>query len=216
MDSPEVGVIVLARERTLRWFQRLIDEAEGYRVAGAFTRVERAVPAILESEPRLVLLELGLPGAVEIDAVVTSLRRERSEIGVIVVSDSEDKRLIPALRAGADGHLAPRACSEDMCLIFDALVDGLVGLDPVVARRLVEYLRSKGPVLTPPPYSYGLTGREREILEALVEGKSDAAVAERLAISPHTVRAHVKSMYRKLGVSSRAAAVAKALREELL
>lgn len=216
MTDNEVSVFVLARDRASRKLRKVVDDAEGFRISGAFSRMEKAVPAILDEAPRVVLLELDLPGAVDFEAVMASLRREREGLEIVVVCDQDDERLVPALRAGAVGHLTRRSSSGEVVDALAAVARGEAALSAAVTRRLIDDLHARAPVPTPPPYTYDLTSRERQILAAMIEGESDAAVAERLQISHHTVRAHIKSLYRKLGVSSRAAAVAKALREELL
>jgi len=216
MSGSQPTVVVLARERASRKLRDAVDQASGFDLAGFFSKMEKAVPAILEAPPKVILFELDLPGVVDIESVVHSLKRECSGVHVVVVCDVRDPRLVPALRAGAVGHLTRRAEVEDVERALGLVMAGHAALSPPAARHVVGHLQARAPTPTPPPYTYDLTGREREILESLIEGKSDALAAERLQISPHTVRAHIKSLYRKLSVSSRAAAVAKALREELV
>ncbi len=216
MGGSRTPVVVLARERASRKLREAVEDAPGFALAGFYPKLEKAVPAILEAPPHVVLFELDLPGIVDIEAVVTSLKRECAGLKVVVVCDVTDPRLVPALRAGAVGHLSGRAGAEEVERCLGLVLAGHAALSPRAIKHVIDHLQARAPAPPPPPHTYELTGREREILEALIEGRSEALVAERLAISPHTVRAHIKSMYRKLGVSSRAAAVAKALREELV
>lgn len=179
----------------------------------AVASCEAALDALDRGEvPDLVLLDIGLPG---IDGIEGAHRiRERSpETRVLILTiHDEGEKIFQALCAGASGYLLKSATSDQ---IVDALREVRRGGAPMsayIARKVLDrfapYLEREG--------DYGLTSRERQILELLVDGLAMKEVSSRLDISFHTVDTHIRNIYQKLHVRSRSAAVAKALRERLV
>lgn len=173
------------------------------------------------AKPEVALLDIGLPGTSGID-VAARLTQEHPEIGALMLTVFEQPdKILAAIQAGASGYLLKDASAD---AIVEAIVEvhqGGVPLSRPVARHVLR-LMGQRPAETPktPASDSGsadtLSPREIELLEQIVGGDTEAVIADRLCISPHTVRTHVKNIYRKLRVRSRAAAVRLAFEQRLL
>jgi DNA-binding NarL/FixJ family response regulator len=117
-----------------------------------------------------------------------------------------------ALAAGARGLLLREASLETLCRAIDAVIEGLLVIDPA----LVGALQPAGPRPEEAALAEPLTGREREVLQLLAEGLSNRAIAQALAISEHTVKFHVTAIMTKLDAQSRTEAVVRATRLGLI
>lgn len=148
--------------------------------------------------PQLILLDIHLPGRSGLDALPLVLElAPRAEVVMQTVYEDTDN-IFEALRRGASGYLLK---STPLPQLKAGLLDVAQGGAPMsrsVARKVLHHFKPH-PLALPA----GLTGREREVVERLVEGHSEKQVAARLGLSLQTVHAHVKSIYRKLHVSSR-------------
>ena len=181
-------------------------------VIGAFGRVAEAIAAVqggLQFEVALVDMNLpDNPGHVFLE----HLRQNRPEVAAIAFTQFDDTELVfAALRAGARGYLLKDTSRERLLGAIQEAIDGGGPMTPAIARKVVASfsLQPTGNA------DYGLTPREHEVLKLLVEGSSYEHVAGRLSVSVGTVQTYVKSVYRKLHVSSKAEATALALRKGL-
>jgi len=163
-----------------------------------------AISLATELQPDLVLLDLSMPG---LDGLATLPRLRaaapRCEVVVLTASGTEEN-LLGAIRAGAAGYLLKSEPPERIVAFLRGVVNGEAALSGEVARRLLDQLRTgsrRGGV--PNGIAEALSAREVEVLLLLDDHLSTDDIARRLYISEHTVRSHVKSMLRKLGVSSR-------------
>ena len=156
----------------------------------------------------LALIDLALPDG-DGTTVVQTLSSRFADCMIVVASlFDDDGHLFPALRAGAQGYILKDQTPEQLIAQLRGINDGHPPLSPSVARRLLEHFREK-PGLSP-AQSPVLTPREREVLIHLTRGSSVAKIGLALGISRHTVGDHVKNLYRKLKISSRAEAVQQA------
>ncbi len=173
-------------------------------VAGALTMLR-------QFQFDLALIDLSLPdgnGTTVIEAMAT-----RFPDCVIVVATifDDDEHLFPALRAGAHGYLLKDQAPEQMVKQLRGITEGHPPLSPSVARRLLDHFRVEHE--SPEDVAAEdilLTPREREVLVQLTRGISIADIGEVMSISRHTVSDHVKNIYRKLNISSRAEAALRA------
>lgn len=165
-----------------------------------------------ESSPDVLLMDIGLPGMSGIDGV-KKLKEAHPGVQIIMFTVYQDNdRIFRALCNGASGYLLKNSTTEEIeKAIFDA-VEGAAPINPQIAKKVLEMFFA----VQPPSNDYGLTSREKEILELLVEGFSKKKIAGRLFVSFHTVDTHIKNIYTKLQVNSGNEAVAKALREGLI
>ena len=165
---------------------------------------EEALAAARMFEPDVVLLDLTMPGMDGL-AALPRLRDEspESEVVVLTASDAEEN-LLAAIRAGASGYLLKTEPPEQIAAFLRGVVRGEAALSGGVARRLLDRVREGGRLDgIPDSITRVLSAREVEVLLLLDEHLGTDEIAQRLFISEHTVRSHVKSLLKKLGVSSR-------------
>lgn len=170
--------------------------------------------------PQVVLMDIELPSMSGIET--TARLRERSpavEVLMLTVFEHEDK-IFASIQAGASGYLLKDSSTD---VIVGAVLELLAGgapMSPPVARKMLRYVREREQPRAAGPAgaatSFALSEREREILECLVRDETEPHIADRLFISPHTVRTHIKNIYKKLHVHSRASAVRLALEQRLI
>jgi two-component system NarL family response regulator len=166
---------------------------------------EEAIERARELQPDIVLLDLSMPGMSGLEAL-PRLRAASpgSEVVVLTASDTE-QNLLAAIRAGAAGYLLKTESPERIVGFLAGVSNGEAALSGEVARRLLDRVRDGGRLDSGVPESIAeeLSAREVEVLLLLDERLGTDEIAKRLFISEHTVRSHVKSLLRKLGVSSR-------------
>jgi DNA-binding NarL/FixJ family response regulator len=177
---------------------------QGFEIVGEAADGEEALAAAKASGPDLVLLDLTMPG---MDGLGTLPRfREEApdcEVVVLTASDTEEN-LLAAIRAGASGYLLKTEPPEQIASFLRGVARGEAALSGGVARRLVDRVRAYGGFGgVPDSIAKLLSAREVEVLLLLDEHLGTEEIAQRLFISEHTVRSHVKSLLKKLGVSSR-------------
>jgi DNA-binding NarL/FixJ family response regulator len=183
----------------------------GFTVVGEAADGESAIEQTRELLPDLVLLDLSMPGMNGLEAL-PRLREAapNAEVVVLTASGTEDN-LLGAIRGGAAGYLLKSEPPERIVEFLRGVANGEAALSGAVARRLLETVRTTGGRETGIPDSIAslLSAREVEILLLLDERLETDEIARRLFISEHTVRSHVKSVLRKLDVSSRREALEK-------
>jgi DNA-binding NarL/FixJ family response regulator len=178
---------------------------QGFDVVGEAEDGDTAISAAETLQPDLVLLDLTMPG---VDGLTALPRiRERapaSEVVVLTASDAEEN-LLAAIRAGASGYLLKTEPPERIAAFLHGVARGDAALSGGVARRLLDRVRDGGRLSggVPDEVTRVLSAREVEVLLLLDEHLGTDEIAQRLFISEHTVRSHVKSLLKKLGVSSR-------------
>jgi DNA-binding NarL/FixJ family response regulator len=177
----------------------------GFEIVGEADDGEPAIAAAAAIRPDLVLLDLTMPGLGGLDAL-PRLREAAPECEVVVLTASEtEENLLAAIRAGAAGYLLKSEPPERIVEFLRGAAHGEAALSGAVARRLLEEVRNgngRGAGVPDEIVSL-LSAREVEVLLLLDEHLGTEEIARRLFISEHTVRSHVKSLLRKLGVSSR-------------
>lgn len=160
-----------------------------------------------EITPDIALIDLGLPDGSGIE-VIERLSRHSPQCYVVVMTMfDDDLHLFPALQAGAQGYLLKDQPRDLLVQQLRNIAAGQPPLSPVIARRLLKHFQ-KTPEISPPEHV--LTPREREILTLLARAARVVEISEKLGISHHTVGDHIKNIYRKLNISSRAEAVLRA------
>jgi DNA-binding NarL/FixJ family response regulator len=173
-------------------------------VVGEAADGSQAIEAAERLEPDLVLLDLSMPGLDGLSAL-PRLREAAPacEVVVLTASGTEDN-LLAAIRGGAAGYLLKSEPPARIAEFLRGVANGEAALSGAVARRLLERVRENGGRTgVPDEIARVLSARELEVLLLLDEHLGTDEIAKRLFISEHTVRSHVKSLLRKLGVSSR-------------
>jgi two-component system, NarL family, response regulator LiaR len=181
---------------------------EGIAVAGEAADGAEAVDAVERLRPDVVLMDLVMPKVDGVEAM--RLLRERGATARVIVLTSflDDERLLPAIRAGAAGYLLKNAQPQELARAIRTAHAGEALIDPAVAARLVDALASD----RPDDRYDELTPRERDVLELIGRGYSNKRIAHELGAAEKTVKNHVSHVLAKLGVPSRAAAAAHAVR----
>jgi DNA-binding NarL/FixJ family response regulator len=187
--------------------------AERVQVVGQAVGAERALSVIDELQPDIVLCDVRMQGSSGLD-LCQELRERDPQRKVVMLSVYDDEQyLFQALRVGASGYLLKSISSDDLVRQLEFVHRGQTAIDPGMAARAVDTAARMQRDEFWPGARQGLTQRESEILSLVVNGLSNRAVATKLVIGDETVKSHLRSIYRKLGVSDRAGAVATALRE---
>jgi two-component system, NarL family, response regulator DegU len=137
-------------------------------------------------------------------------------VKIIMLTIYEDDHFITeALHAGAKGYILKKVDREGLTSVIRHVMENRAFLDPTVTATLLNHFR-QDKIAVKHEERVPLTQRELEILGSIVSGYTDHKIAESLFISQHTVRTHIKSLYRKLGVSSKSQAVAKAIHNHII
>jgi len=166
---------------------------------------DEAVERAREAQPDLVLLDLTMPGCGGLEAL-PRVRAAAPDCEVVVLTASgTEENLLAAIRGGAAGYVLKTEPPERIAELLEGVAHGEAALSGEIARRLVDRVREGGRLDSGVPDSIAdeLSAREVEVLLLLDEHLGTDEIARRLYISEHTVRSHVKSLLRKLGVSSR-------------
>jgi len=168
-----------------------------------------ALRLILETCPDVVLLDLRLPQLSGVD-VMRQVRPRLPQVRFLVLTTYDtDEYIAPALAAGANGYLLKDALPDELLRAIRALARGGVALEPGVAARVLERASEV-------ESGMALSGRELGVLRLLVAGASNKTIAVQLSLSENTVKYHIGHIFDKLGVQSRAEAVAVALQRGLV
>lgn len=187
----------------------LVRGLAGYEVVGSHPAAESALAAAPDERPDVVVLDLALPG---MDGI-TALSRFQSidpAPSVLVLTMSEDPPVLAAaLRAGARGYVVKGAEPDDIARALEGVARGQVVFGQEIATAALAQASGRAP--SGPAAAFpGLTAREVDVLTLLAQGKGNADIAAVLFLSPKTVRNHVSTILGKLGVATRAEAVARA------
>ena len=206
-------VLVVEDHPELReWLTSLLQEAfPGAQIAGVGT-VEAARRVASAQVVNLALVDISLPDGSGIDFVAQMSETSPSTYCVMVTIYDDDRHLFPALQAGARGYLLKEQPREKLLSQLQGILRGEPPLSPAIARRVLAHF----PRERPGPDDSDLSEREREVLTLVAKGYNRTDVARMLDISVHTAAAHLKNVYRKLNVSTRAEATLAAARRGLV
>lgn len=190
----------------------VLGAAETVSCTGAFVACEEAIAALSADDtvaPDVFLLDIGLPGMGGLKGI-PRLREAAPEAEIVILTVHEESdRVFDAISLGASGYVLKPSTAEGIVNAVQAARRGESPITPRIARRILDVFKKK-------KTEYGLTDREREVLELMVSGMTKRAMAEKLSLSIHTIDQHVRHIYAKLDVNSRGRAVAKAVGERLL
>ena len=165
-------------------------------LVGAAANGDEAVSLCRDREPDVVLMDLEMPVLDGIEAT-KRIKAEQPEIAIVILTSFSDRdRILRALDAGAAGYLLKDAEPDEISKAIDAAARGEVPLDPRAARALLSARRAATP-------AEALSEREREVLLMVAEGLPNKVIAQRLSISEKTVKAHLTSVFRQIGVTDR-------------
>ena len=186
-------------------FRMILEARDDIEVVGEAENGAEAVELAHELDPDVILMDVRMP---ELDGVEATRRLAGTKARVLILTTFDlDEYVVEALRAGASGFLLKDVRPEQLADAVRVVAKGDALLAPTVTRRLLDRFAGSLPVETPPPTLDSLTARELEILRLLATGSSNAEIAGELVVSEATVKTHVSSVLRKLGVRDRVQAV---------
>ncbi|OYW30743.1 MAG: LuxR family transcriptional regulator [Chthoniobacter sp. 12-60-6] len=196
-----------------RTLVRVLNAESDLQCARDFDSCEKLLAALAKPEvPDLILLDVGLPGMSGLAGIRLIKERAPKALVVILTVFEDDDKVFQAICAGAAGYLLKTSSGAD---ITQAVRDALAGgspMNPRIARRVLDMFSK----LVPKQNDYGLSEREKEILQLMTTGLIKKEIADRLTLSVHTVDTYLRRIYEKLAVNTRTGAVAKALKEGLV
>ena len=217
IDSPSVRVWLIEDHDLLRkTLLRLCVPNRQIECPHAFANAEAMLAELAQTKkeelPEVLLLDVGLPGRSGLE-IIGEVREFAPDCRVVILTVFEDEKKIgAAISAGACGYLIKTARPEEIVAAIHEAASGGSPMSPTVASSVVQLLAK----LTKTVPKVDLTPREQEILTLIVEGLTAKEIAEQLSVSIHTADTHTRHLFKKLGVHSRAAVVARALRDNLV
>lgn len=176
-----------------------LETEDAFAVQGAVASGEDAVRAAEERQPDVVLMDLVMPGMDGIEAI-RHIKSARPETRIIVMTSfSQDDKLFPAIKAGADGYLLKDTLANDLIDAVKSAFAGRSVLHPDVAQKLMHSFSNRNRS----SLEEKLTPRETEVIELIACGLSNEEIANRLVISDKTVKTHVSNILHKLNLAHR-------------
>jgi DNA-binding NarL/FixJ family response regulator len=207
--SSEIRIVVADDHPLFReGLRAVVDSASDVTVVGEAESGAAAAELALELKPDVVVMDLQMPGVNGIEAARRICEQSPSVAVLMLTMFEDDDSVFAAMRAGARGYVLKGSDTEETLRAIRAVASGDAIFGPAVAQRLVGFFAS----LERAPRSVfpELSDREREVLDLLARGDSNARIAQRLVISQKTVRNHVSNIFTKLRVADRAQAIVRA------
>ena len=193
--------------------QRFLDMQDELSCPVGVESVEEMLDYLEEHEqPRVILMDIQLPGMSGIKGMGL-IKEKYPDIDIIMLTVYHDShKIFNALRAGASGYLLKHTSLPEVKESILKLIDGGAPMSPQIARKVINHFQENAPKKNP---DSDLTPREHDIVNGLVDGLSYKMIADRYDISIDTVRAHIRNIYKKLHVNSKAEVIAKSLKGEI-
>lgn len=209
MQEENIRVAIVEDEDEIReLFEKIIDRSPGFSCKDAFKDCESALEPLKTTKPDVVLMDIQLPGMTGIEGIKI-LKSEMPETDFIMLTiRDEDEIVFQSLCAGATGYLLKDTPPVKLLAAIREVRLGGSPMSPGIARKIAVSFH--------PSPENPLSEREKEVLVRLANGENYSTIAVKLFISGHTVRAHIKNIYRKLQVNSRAEAIMTAIRKKLI
>jgi DNA-binding NarL/FixJ family response regulator len=208
-----IQVLVVEDQQLIReGIRMLLERAPQLTVVGEARDGDEAIRLTAELIPDVVLMDVCMPGVNGIQATKV-IKAVRPSLPILALSGNDDERYVfQMLDAGATGYLLKSTTGAELIRAIGIVHAGGTALDPSIASMVVNRLKNKQLSNYGDRFE-GLSQRELDVLQIAANGKSSKEIGQALYISPHTVQAHLRNIYTKLEVGSRAEAVAYALRQ---
>ena len=207
--------VVIADDHSLvrQGLRRYLDMADDIEVIGEAANGEEAIALVEKAQPDIVLLDIRMPSMDGLEAA-RKIRERFPSVGAIMLTAYDDRQfVVEAVRAGARGYVLKARDAEHLIQTVRLVAGGNMVIDPQLVVALAEELSQ---AKERDRRAETLTAREIEVLQLLAFGHTNRDIAEKLFISPDTVKTHLEHIFEKLGASDRTAAVAEALRRRLI
>jgi DNA-binding NarL/FixJ family response regulator len=198
--SLDIRVCIIEDDETIRdGYAYLIGNTPGYTIAGTYPSAEDAIKKIAADDPDVILVDVELPGISGIDAI-PKIKKLVPEAYILILTVYEQDMLIfRALGNGASGYLTKNTPHEKIIAAIHEVMEGGGPMSAHIARMVIQSFQRNE--------ESPLTRRETEILEQIATGKSRKRIAQELFIDLETVKSHIKNIYHKLNVHSKADAI---------
>jgi DNA-binding NarL/FixJ family response regulator len=215
VDRTRVILVEDSRKYAALLSKRL-EASGGIVLAAVFASAEELLDGLNGVRADVALIDIGLPGMDGIE-LTRRLRSLGCGFEIIMLTAFEDEeRLFSALRAGASGYLTKQAPAEKVAEAIRSTLGGGTVISPALARRFCNHFASLGAPAEPNEDPWGLSARERDLLEIVAKGLTNTETGLALGLGRRTVRTILGHIYGKMGVSSRVEAVSAAIRAGLL
>ena len=209
MSEQPIRIVIVDDHPVFRFGLRaLLESQTDMAVVGEAESGEDALKLAETHQPDMVLLDVNMPGMNGIDAT-RQITTTTPSIAVLIITMFDDDTVFTAMQAGARGYLLKGAQGDETLRAIRAVANGEVIFSPGVAEHMMAYF-ARGMKAAPDAPFPDLTPREGEILELLAQGLTNTAIAEKLFLSPKTIRNHVSNIFSKLQVATRSEAIIKA------
>ena len=204
-----IEIVVIEDDEIIReGYTLLIGQTEGYHVVNSYVSFDEAVKTITEDRPDVILLDIELPGTNGIQAI-PKLKKMLPHAYILILTVYESEKMIfEALANGASGYLTKNTAAAKIIESIREVKDGGGPMSVNIARMVIKSFQRN--------QESPLSKRETQILEQIANGKSRSQVAKDLFIDLETVRSHIKNIYLKLDVNSRADAIKTAKENKLI
>src|SRR5215210_4867664 len=187
----------------------MLGSVPGFEVVGEAATGEEAVTLATSLRPDVVLMDIQMPDLNGIEAT-RHILKDSPGVGIVVVTMfEEDDSVLSAMRAGARGYVLKGADAEEVVKVIRAVAEGEAHFGQEIAIKLMGFFSVPQPTALALAFPE-LTDREREVLDLIAQGLSNAEISRRLFLSPKTVRNHISNVFGKLRVADRAQAIVRA------
>ena len=197
--------------------QAILNGTPGYTCCGAYPDANYVGQKIRSCNPDVVMMDIEMPGTTGIEATNT-LHEDFPGIKVLIQTVFNDSdKIFNALCAGASGYILKNEPPAKQIEAIHEVFNGGAPMSPSIAKKIMQFFLKKNVILVSPDTTdYQLSEREKEILSLMTQGHNYRSIADKSFISYETVRTHVKRIYKKLHVASRAEAILKAQQQGLV
>ena len=211
MSSQKVNVAIIEDDEDIREnITDYLNSLDTFQCKSSVNSVEALLTVLDHDPPEIILMDVGLPGMSGIEGT-RIIREKYSDIDIVMLTIYEDpQKIFDALCAGASGYLLKSTPFNELRSYLEVLRKGGAPMSPRIAYHVVQYFQPKKRKFPSP-----LSAREREVVDALVDGLSYKEVAARLFISLGTVYSHIKNIYKKLHIHSKAELIKKSYKGEV-
>src|SRR6516162_3271019 len=202
-----IKVGIVEDNKTLReGFETLLNRTPGFQCICTCDTVAEALRKIPKAQPDVILMDIQLPDSTGVECTA-KIKELLPAVHIVIVTVYEDsERIFQALRAGACGYILKRAQPEQVIAAVKEAHEGGVPMTPEIARKVIGQFRQQATAVA---QVEDLTDREREVLEFVMQGLSNKAIADRLSVTVAAVKWHLQHIYEKLHVHSRTEAALK-------
>ncbi|MEZ5559562.1 MAG: response regulator transcription factor [Pseudomonadales bacterium] len=216
-EEGPVPVMIVEDDPVTRddWADKVRDDP-GLRLAAVCAGFEEASTVLDVTDARVALIDLGLPDGDGTDLIRFAVARDPPIEVMVMTVFGDERHVVRAIEAGATGYLLKDADAPSVSKAIHDLLAGGSPISTAIARHLLRRFRvpeAAGETVEP---AVSLTPREREVLDLVARGCSNAEIGDLLQLSFHTVNSHIKNIYRKLAVRSRSEAVFEAVQQGLI